>query len=451
MSAVENPKINIVGAGLGGALMAAYLGKAGYDVELYERRPDQREIGAFGGKSINLAVSARGIHALEEIGIAEKVLESAIPMRGRMIHSPSGGLSFQPYDKDRSRCINSISRAGLNMALLDAAEQYAGVRVHFDAKCVDADVEAPSATFRKGASDETFTADGDILIGADGAFSAVRGAMQRLDRFDYRQDYLRHGYKELVIPPGLKGEFLLEKNALHIWPRQSFMMIALPNADATFTCTLFWPFEGPVSFAALKTSDQIQRFFEREFPDAAALMPSLVEDYQRNPVGSLVTVRCGPWHCGGKTVLVGDAAHAIVPFYGQGMNAGFEDCTALSACIAEHAPDWGRAFERYFAMRKEHSDAIADLAIANFLEMRDHAASAGFRAQKRVERFLHGFVPGYVPLYTMVSFTRIPYAEAVRRARRQTGVVKAVAVILTAIIVMLFAWLILSVVWRDRL
>ena len=203
MSAVENPKFNIVGAGLGGALMAAYLGKAGYDVELYERRPDQRRIGAFGGKSINLAVSARGIHSLEEIGIAERVLESAIPMRGRVIHSPNGGLSFQPYDKDPSRCINSISRAGLNIALHDAAEQYPSVRVHFDAKCVDADIEAPSATFRNGASHETFTAGGDILIGADGAFSAVRRAMQRLDRFDYRQDYLEHGYKELVIPPGV--------------------------------------------------------------------------------------------------------------------------------------------------------------------------------------------------------------------------------------------------------
>ena len=438
MSAVKSPKFNIVGAGLGGALMATYLGKAGYDVELYEQRPDQRKIGAFGGKSINLAVSARGIHALDEIGIAEKVLESAIPMRGRVIHSPSGGLSFQPYDKDPARCINSISRAGLNMALLDAAEQ-AGVRVHFDAKCVEADINAPAVTIQNGEAGETTTATSGILIGADGAFSAVRRSMQRLDRFDYRQDYLAHGYKELVIPSGPNGAFQLEKNALHIWPRQSFMMIALPNADATFTCTLFWPFEGPLSFDALETPDDIRRFFEREFPDAFPLMPTLVEDYQNNPVGSLVTVRCGPWHYRDKAVLLGDAAHAIVPFYGQGMNASFEDCSALNACIAQHAPDWERAFAAYFAMRKENSDTIADLAIANFIEMRDHAASPGFRMKKRIERILHSFVPGYVPLYTLVSFTRMPYAEAVRQAKRQTRNLTIVATILAALIVLLIA------------
>ncbi len=438
----DKPEYIIVGAGLAGALMALYLGRAGKRVDLYERRPDQRVAGAIGGRSINLALSVRGIHALRETGVADDILRSAIPMRGRMIHPRDGELAFQPYDKDPQRCINSISRAGLNMALLSAAERCKGVRIRFDCRCIDADLDAPSATLIDGKSGESFTAAGQVLIGADGAFSAVRGAMQKLDRFDYQQSYLAHGYKELHIPPGDGGAHRLERNVLHIWPRRAYMMIALPNIDGSFTCTLFWPFEGPGGFAALQTPDQIRDYFEREFPDAVPHMPTLVEDYQSNPVGSLVTIRCGPWHYRDRVVLLGDASHAVVPFYGQGMNAAFEDCSSLAACLTRF-PDRAKAFEIYYRERKENADALADLAIANFLEMRDHSGKASFRARKAIERNVHRLLPWwYTPLYTMVSFTRVPYAEAVRRSRRQnrTLIAAAVAILASLAVATLLWW-----------
>jgi kynurenine 3-monooxygenase len=386
--------------------------------------------GAIGGRSINLALSVRGIHALREVGVADEILRSAIPMRGRMIHPRAGELAYQPYDKDPDRCINSVSRAGLNMALLSAAERCEKVRIRFDCRCIDADLDAPSATLLDGQTGESFSAGGQVLIGADGAFSAVRGAMQKLDRFDYQQSYLAHGYKELHIPPGPGGEHRLDRDVLHIWPRRAYMMIALPNIDGSFTCTLFWPFEGPGGFAALRTPAGIRACFEREFADAVPHMPTLVEDYQANPVGSLVTIRCGPWGHRDRVVLLGDAAHAVVPFYGQGMNAAFEGCSALAACLAS-IPDRAAAFEAYYRERKENADALADLAIGNFLEMRDHAGKASFRMKKSLERTMHRLLPGwFTPLYTMVSFTRIPYAQAVRRAGRQNRMLAASAVVL---------------------
>jgi kynurenine 3-monooxygenase len=449
MSDFSDRNITIVGAGLGGALMANFLARAGARVDVYERRHDPRTAGVIGGRSINLAISARGIDALRRVGLADEIMRQAIPMRGRMIHGAGGALSFQPYDKDPARCINSISRGGLNLALIEAAERHENVRVHFGHRCSDVDLgessgtpsvrfvsPPPRAANRDGApapgeahsnsaatgiegSAESISVASDLIIGADGAFSAVRGAMQRLDRFDYRQDYLGHGYKELTIPPNADGSFRMNKNALHIWPRRAFMMIALPNPDGSFTCTLFWPFAGPNSFANLRTDDDVRGFFMREFADAVPLMPTLVEDYQRNPTSSLVTVRCHPWHVGGSVALLGDAAHAIVPFYGQGMNAGFEDCVALDRCLREHAQDWSAALSSYTAARKQNADAIADLALHNFIEMRDHAGKMSFRIGKSIERVLHRFWPGYTPLYTMVSFTTAPYAEARRRAKRQ--------------------------------
>jgi kynurenine 3-monooxygenase len=417
------PKFVLIGSGLAGGLLAAYLGRRGYDVDLYERRADPREGNIVGGRSINLAISTRGIHALEQIGIADDALRHAIPMRGRMIHDKSGALHFAPYDVDPRKCINSIGRASLNTTVIEAAQRYPNVRVHFDHKCIEVDLN--EAACHLETTTGKLTVRGDAVIGVDGAFSAVRASMQqKVDNFQYDESYLAHGYKELTIPPAPDGSWQIEKNALHIWPRKSFMMIALPNPDGSFTCTLFWEFEGPRSFATTKTDDDVRRFFDEEFPDAVPLMPTLLEDFRQNPTGSLVTIRCAPWYYSDKVCLVGDAAHAVVPFYGQGMNAAFEDCVVLDECLEEFPDKRERAFAEYFARRKENSDALADLAIGNFIEMRDKTASKTFRAKKKLDHLLEAALPGvYLPLYTMVTFTRIPYSLAARRARIQDGIV----------------------------
>lgn len=417
-------KFTLIGSGLAGGLLGAYLGRRGYEVELYERRADPHAGNLVGGRSINLALSTRGIHALQQLGIADELMRHAIPMRGRMIHDRSGELHFTPYDRDPDKCINSIGRGALNNATIEAAKRNPNVRVHFNQRCTGVDLDAPVAQLVNTETHQTTETRADAIIGVDGAFSAVRGAMQRLDRFEYSQSYLAHGYKELTIPPALDGGWQMEKHALHIWPRKSFMMIALPNPDGSFTCTLFWEFTGPRSFETTKTDDKVRRFFGEEFPDAVPLMPSLLEDFRENPTGSLVTIRCAPWHYLDKVALVGDAAHAVVPFYGQGMNAAFEDCVVLDECLAEFPNDRGRAFAEYSARRKANTDALADLAVQNFIEMRDKTASPVFRAKKKLDHFLEGALPGvYLPLYTMISFTRIPYAEAARRARRQDMIV----------------------------
>ena len=410
-------KFVLIGSGLAGGLLAAYFGRSGYEVELYERRADPRAGNFVGGRSINLALSTRGIHALEQLGIADEVLRHAIPMRGRMIHSRAGELHFAPYDRDPNKHINSIGRAALNTTVIEAAQRFPNVRVLFNHRCTDVDLTEAVAHLDAGEGD--VTARGDAVIGVDGAFSAVRQAMQKkLDRFEYDESYLAHGYKELTIPPGPNGEWRMEKEALHIWPRKSFMMIALPNPDGSFTCTLFWEFKGPRSFESTNTDDEVRRFFDEEFPDAVPLMPALLEDYRENPTGSLVTIRCAPWFYKDKVALVGDAAHAVVPFYGQGMNAAFEDCVVLDECLAAFPENRERAFGEYFSRRKENADALADLAVENFIEMRDKTASKIFRAKKKLDHALEGLLPGiYLPLYTMVTFTRIPYANAARRAR----------------------------------
>ena len=418
-------KFILVGSGLAGGLLAAYLGRRGHDVDLYERRADPREGNIVGGRSINLAVSTRGIHALEQIGIADEVLQHAIPMRGRMIHPAGAGAStiFAPYDVDPNKHINSIGRAALNTTVIEAAQRYPNVRVHFNRRCTDVDLTEAIAYLETETGQ--LTAKGDAVIGVDGAFSAVRHSMQKkLAEFEYDESYLPHGYKELIIPPGPNGGWRMEKEALHIWPRKSFMMIALPNPDGSFTCTLFWEFEGPRSFATTKTDEEVCDFFREEFPDAVPLMPTLLTDFRENPTGSLVTIRCAPWSYKDKVALVGDAAHAVVPFYGQGMNAAFEDCVVLDECLAEFADNRERAFAEYFVRRKENADALADLAVENFVEMRDKTASRTFRAKKKLDHFLEALLPGvYLPLYAMVTFTRMPYATAAKRARFQDRIV----------------------------
>ncbi len=438
MAQPPSTSVVLIGGGLGGALLATYLGRAGYQVDLYERRPDPSAGNFVGGRSINLAISTRGIHALQQVGLADEVMQSAIPMRGRVIHTPDGHLHFQPYDKDPARCINSIGRAALNSVTITAARKFPNVRVHFNHRCTDCDLDRPAAHLINTETNQTVEAAGQLLIGVDGAFSAVRRSMQRLDRFNYRQDYLEHGYKELTIPPDAAGASAMERNALHIWPRKSFMMIALPNPDGSFTCTLFLQFDGPTSFANLRTDDEVRRFFDQQFPDAVSLMPTLLEDFRTNPTGSMVTVRCNPWQLGGKVALVGDAAHAVVPFYGQGANASFEDCFILDECLTQFAPDYSRALEAYESRRKPNADALADLALTNFVEMRDKIGTPAFRRHKKIERTLHTWLPNwYTPLYTLVSFTRTPYAEAVQRARHQDRIVRRVFEFLAVLVILL--------------
>ena len=430
-------KFILIGSGLAGGLLAAYLGRRGHEVDLYERRADPREGNIVGGRSINLAISTRGIHALEQIGIAEEALRHAIPMRGRMIHDRSGALHFTPYDVDPKKCINSIGRAALNTTVIEAAQRYPNVRVHFDHRCTEVDLDMAAAHLET--ANCTVTASADAVVGVDGAFSAVRKSMQReIANFQYDESYLAHGYKELTIPPAPDGSWRMEKNALHIWPRKSFMMIALPNPDGSFTCTLFWEFEGPRSFATTKTDDDVRRFFGEEFPDAVSLMPTLLEDFRDNPTGSLVTIRCAPWFHGDRVCLVGDAAHAVVPFYGQGMNAAFEDCVVLDECLQGFPQDRERAFAEYFRRRKENVDALADLAIDNFIEMRDKTAAKTFRAKKKLDHAIEAALPGiYLPLYTMVTFTRMPYAMAAKRARVQNRIVYVGLIVAALIIVSL--------------
>ena len=434
----DAPEFTVMGAGLAGPLAAALLAGRGYRTRLYEMRADPRGSGAGEGRSINLALSNRGLEALGRVGIADRVREGTIPMRGRMMHDRGGGLTFQPYGTEAHHLLYSVSRHRLNCDLLDALDEREAAEVVFGHKCTAVDLEAGTARFHDAAAGDDVSVETGRIVAADGAFSRVRSEMARAPRFDYSQSYLGHGYKELSMPPGPDGDFALEPNALHIWPRRSFMMIALPNADRTFTCTLFWPFAGPVSFDRVRTTAELETVFAREFPDVPALIPDLAGQFDRNPVGSLVTVRCYPWSEGDRAVLVGDAAHAVVPFYGQGMNCAFEDCSVLDDCIHRHASDWRTVFSTYERSRKENADALADLALENFVEMRDHTGSRRFLLRKAWERLLARLLPGwYVPLYSMVSFTSIPYAEARRRARRQDRTVNVAVGILAAAVVLL--------------
>ncbi len=430
MPSDSNRVFTIFGAGLAGTLLAVQLARLGRKVELYERRPDPRRAGAEGGRSINLALSTRGLDALQRVGLAEEVMREAIPMRGRLMHAIDGSLAYQQYGVTGSEAINSVSRAGLNMALLDAAEREPLVTIHFGKRCQRVDFERREAEVLDVGSAELTRVGYDTLVGADGAFSAVRLSMQMREGFDYSQTYESHGYKELTIParrdegdgpslPGAEGPFRMRKNALHIWPRRSYMMIALPNADGSFTCTLFAPFDGPDGLREVRSGAEARAYIERRFPDALALMPTLEEDFVRNPTGSLATVRCYPWAIGDSAALLGDAAHAVVPFYGQGMNASFEDVVALGEAVERHPDDLGAAYAEYQERRKPNADAIATLAVQNFVEMRDKVGSPAFLRKKKWEQRFARWFKWYTPLYSMVSFSTIPYAEAVERSIAQ--------------------------------
>ena len=446
---MKKEKVIIIGAGLAGSLLAIYLAKRGIECDVYEARGDMRQEEMSAGRSINLALSNRGIAALGEVGLDEYMLSEAVPMYGRMIHATDGSTKLLPYSGRKGEYINSVSRAGLNVALMNEAEKYDGVAFRFNEKCTGFDARTGEAAFESGR-----IVKGDTVIATDGAGSAVRNAMLHggVPRFDFSQAWLAHGYKELHIPPsslrkgerekGRKGAveniqssplppispspllendaFRMEKNALHIWARRSFMMIALPNFDGSFTCTLFLAHAGENSFAELRDEASVMSFFEANFADAIPLMPTLREDFFKNPIGNLGTIKCFPWNAGGKALLLGDSAHAVVPFYGQGMNASFEDCRLLNQLIEQRGTDWETVFDEFTRMRKPDTDAIADMAEENFYEMRDAVADPVFQRKRELETRLEQTFPDYFSKYSMVTFREdLPYRVAKQKGNAQ--------------------------------
>ncbi|HET6723097.1 MAG TPA: NAD(P)/FAD-dependent oxidoreductase [Chitinophagaceae bacterium] len=417
--------ITIIGAGLVGSLLSIYLSRKGYNVKVFERRADMRKERINAGRSINLALSDRGIKSLEEVGIMDEIRKICIPMHGRRIHNADGSTAFQAYGKN-GQFINSVSREELNKKLLDHAERQ-GVEIFFNHKCEFIDWQTNTITFEIQDA-ETRILNSELIFGADGAYSTARLQHHlQHDRFQYSQYYIDFGYKELNIPASEDGSFQMEKNALHIWPRGNYMLIALPNIDGSFTCTLFFPFDGDPSFASLNTREKVKTFFEKTFTDAVPMLPTLEDDFFTNPTSSLVTVKCYPWIREDKFALIGDAAHAIVPFFGQGMNCGFEDCSVLNSLMEKHE-EWSTILSEYQRLRKPDGDAIAELALNNFIEMRDKVADPRFLLQKKIESKLHEKFPDkWIPAYSQVTFSpQIRYVTALERGQKQESIMKEI-------------------------
>ena len=419
-------RIAVVGSGLVGSLLAIYLKKAGHLVHVFDRSPDIRKI-QFSGRSINLAMSDRGWKAVDKVGIGDAIREIAIAMDKRAIHL-TDKMNFQPYGKD-GESIYSLSRGTLNRKMIDLAEE-AGAEFFFEKRIWD--VSLASATLHIGETErgEWEEHNYDMVFGADGAFSRIRHRMQRQNMFNYSQEFLNTGYKELHIPANADQTHKLDKNSFHIWPRGEYMLIALPNLDGSFTCTLFMPFEGENSFEALSDRQKVEAFFEKNFPDSIEVIPMLAEDFFKNPTSTLVTMKCFPWTFEDKIALIGDACHAIVPFYGQGMNAGFEDITILSELMEEHGNDWKKIFADYEILRKPEADAIAELSYRNFMEMSSSVADDSFLLQKKIEkRFSEKYPDKWLPLYSRVTFSHRPYSEALAIGDRQKEIMEQIMAI----------------------
>jgi kynurenine 3-monooxygenase len=408
----------IVGSGLVGSVLACCLARRGHLVSVYERRPDMRRAGYAGGRSINLALSSRGWATLDKIGMRDKIEKISLPMSGRIVHNIDSTTAYIPYGKD-GQAIYSVSRGDLNIALIDEAERSENVKFYFDSACTHIDFEKSTVQLTNTTNKEVTTVAADYIFGADGAFSAVRYEIQKTPQFNFSQIYESYGYKELTIPAGPDNTWHIDKGALHIWPRKSFMMIALPNIDGSFTCTLFAPYKGDTGFDKLKTEEEVQHFFQAHFPSALKHIPDLKKDFFANPIGSLVTMRCFPWVYK-NTALIGDAAHAVVPFYGQGMNCGFEDVRILDEILDATNGDWQQALHQYQYSRKPDADAIADLALYNYIEMRDLSAQPAFQLRLKIEKKIAASFPRkFNTLYSMVTFDQVPYAEAQKKAKEQ--------------------------------
>tara|TARA_B100000902_G_scaffold40126_1_gene47713 strand:+ start:42800 stop:44131 length:1332 start_codon:yes stop_codon:yes gene_type:complete len=417
-------KITIVGAGLVGSLCSLYMTKRGYTVNVFERRKDLRSEIITAGKSINLALSTRGWTALKKVGIDKDVMKIAIPVYKRIMHDEKGRLTNQPYGNS-GEAIYSVSRAQMNVLMMDLAEKN-GASLFFNEKCVNADLRNGIATFENSKSKRNKTIKSDVLIGADGAFSLVREKMVNKYNHEYEYNEIKHDYKELMIPSGSNNKYLLEKNALHIWPRGSFMLMALANLDGSFTCTLFAPRNGKSSFENLNTRKQVENYFHTQFPDFSKLVPNLYDQWNNNPTSKLGIVKTFPWHIDNKSILIGDAAHATVPFYGQGMNCGFEDCRILDELLDQHQ-NLEKCFEEYSKKRKPNGDGVQDLSMHNFIVMRDKTADPNFLLQKRIEKkFSKLFPECWTPLYSMVSFSNISYSKAWEIGMKQENIMKKI-------------------------
>jgi kynurenine 3-monooxygenase len=423
----KNTNILIIGAGLCGSLLALRMAQRGYQITLVEKRPDLRKQHQDAGRSINLALSDRGLKGLRLAGVEKAASNLCIPMHGRMIHDIEGNTFLSKYSGRKNEYINSISRPGLNMLLLDEAEKMPNVKIIFNKGCKSVDLENASATFKDYNTNQEVVYTGDVILGTDGAGSSVRKAMfnHRKFLFSFSQEWLTHGYKEITIPAAENGGYRTEKGALHIWPRGEDMLIALPNLDGSFTVTLFLPYSNSeYCFDNLTTPEMVTEYFTKEYPDAISLMPNLVEEFFENPTGPLGTIKCSPWNSYGKTLLLGDAAHAIVPFYGQGMNASFEDVVVFDEILdrfASESIDWQKVFYEYEKARKKDTDAIAKLAVDNFHEMKEHTASPLFQKKRKLETaFEAEFPEKYYSKYSLVTFKeQITYAEALQQGRAQ--------------------------------
>lgn len=441
MADASRPTFVVAGGGLVGSMLAAFLGREGYPVELLERRGDPRDGRMEAGRSINLAISARGLNALAKLKLDDRLLSLGVPLYRRAIHSPSGAVAYQPYGIGK-QAIYSFSRSELNRALIQAAGEAPNVTLRFGRRCLEVDVHEGSITHADAESGGDLRTSRGVIVGADGAFSQVRAALQKREHQEYAQSFLEHGYKELFIPALADGSPALEVNAMHIWPRGRFMMMAMANLEGSFTVTLYLPRTGENGFDRLGTREAVSEFFARQFPDAVPLMPTLLDDFFGNPVGAMVTIRTYPWMAGERVVLIGDAAHAIVPFYGQGANCGFEDTLEFVDQLKQPPGDLTAAFDRYQRVRKPNAEAIADLALANFNEMRDHVASPLFLWKKRFEKLLAMLLPGwYRPLYPMIAFSLIPYAEARARAESQARTLRRIGYGLGLVLVLGVVWL----------
>lgn len=423
----KQKEVVIIGAGLVGSLWAVYLSKAGYKVTIYERRPDIRKAEISAGKSINLALSVRGWKALDAVGVGDEIRKIAIPMYGRMMHDMEGNLTFQQYGKE-GQAIYSVSRGKINATMMDIAETHGKATIHYNVDCRNADLEKGVVYLKNTLTGEEFSVQADLVFAADGAFSSVRyNAMQKADRFNYSQNYISDGYREILLPANADGSYKMDKNALHIWPRGRFMLIALANEDGSFTCTLFMPHEGhEFSFDKLTSKSEVDRFFKTIFPDFYAMMPNVGDAWEDHPLSNLVIIRCYPWHKG-KGALMGDAAHATVPFYGQGMNAGFEDCTVLSELMQKHNEDWSAIFAEYSQVRKPDGDALQDLSLDNYLVMRDYVADPQFLLRKKIEaKFSEMYPNKWLSLYSQVSFSSIRYSVAYKQGKMQDEIMNQV-------------------------
>ena len=406
--------VTIVGAGLSGPVMATYLCDLGYEVDLYESRSDMRIVSQSAGRSINLALSARGIAALKDIGVFEKIKSNLLAMEGRMIHDKNGNKKLQLYGQKKDEVIYSVSRSKLNMTLMDHAENSGGINIHFNQELQDLDLDKRTLIVNK--KNVSF----NQLLGADGASSIVRKTINNKSSINFRKAFLGHGYKELTIPSSSSNEYMLEENALHIWPRGQFMLIALPNMDKSFTCTLFLPLVGESSFQSIKTKKQVLEFFEEYFPDTITLISELGDEYKKNPVGKLATVYCDKWHYKDVASIFGDAAHAIVPFFGQGMNASFQDCTVMHSLMKRFENNWKKIFSEYSRFQVPNGHAIADMALENYIEMRDSVNDPKYIERRELELDLESkFWDRFVPRYSMVSFHQIPYSKVYDRGEIQ--------------------------------